>query len=196
MHMASQLPTSTSLSLKQAAEHVGKDRTTLLRAIKGGDLSATKDEAGQWWIEPAELFRKYAPAQAHSVQEPVNAQVRTGVNTPAHTPDLAREIALKEEQLAALRDERERERRQLEETIADLRRRLDASEEERRQNQQQLTALLTDQRSQEEKGREVPPPEPASVPVAEPAKKRARWWDWMFAGSASAVALYLGLLDR
>jgi septal ring factor EnvC (AmiA/AmiB activator) len=194
--MLSQPPTATSLSLKQAADQVGKDRTTLLRAIKSGDLSATKDQAGQWWIEPAELFRRYQPAQAHSVQEPVNAQVRTGVNTAAHTPDLAREIAQKEEQLAALRDERERERRQLEETIADLRRRLDASEEERRQNQQQLTALLTDQRSQEEKGREVAPPEPMVVPPAEPAKKRARWWDWMFASSATAVALYLGLLDR
>jgi hypothetical protein len=60
MHMISQPPTFTSLSLKQAAEQVGKDRTTLLRAIKGGDITGTKDPAGQWWIEPAELFRKTA----------------------------------------------------------------------------------------------------------------------------------------
>lgn len=192
MHMLSHPPTSTALSLRQAAEQVGRDRTTLLRAIKGGDLSATKDDAGQWWIEPAELFRRYPPAQAHSVQEPVNAQVRTSMSTPVHTPDLAREIALKEEQLAALREERERERRQLEETITDLRRRLDASEEERRQSQQQLTALLTDQRSQEEKAREEGAAAAADVPppISAPAKKRARWYDWLFAGSAVAVALY------
>lgn len=149
MHMFAQPPTATSLSLKQAAEQVGRDRTTLLRAIKSGDLSATKDEAGQWWIEGAELFRRYPAAQAHTVQKGVNAQVSTGVSTPSHTPDLSQELATKEEQLAALQEERQRERRQLEETISDLRRRLDTSEEERRQKDQQLTALLTDQRQRE-----------------------------------------------
>jgi septal ring factor EnvC (AmiA/AmiB activator) len=44
------------------------------------------------------------------------------------------------------REERVRERRQLEDTVSDLRRRLDASEEERRQKDAQLTHLLTDQR--------------------------------------------------
>lgn len=192
MHMLSQPPTATSLSLKQAADQVGKDRTTLLRAIKSGDLSATKDQAGQWWIEPAELFRRYQPAQAHSVQEPVNAQVRTRVNTPTHTPDLAREIALKEEQLATLQEERERERRQLEDTIADLRRRLDTSEEERRQKDQQLTALLTDQRSHEEKERDTSTPAPASMPEAIPTKKRGRWWEWLFAIGLTLGAIILG----
>lgn len=174
VHMFAQPPTTTSLSLKQAAEQVGRDRTTLLRAIKSGDLSATKDEAGQWWIEASELFRRY-PAQAHNVQEGVNAQVSTGVSTASHTPDLAREIASKEEQLAALNDERQRERRQLEDTIADLRRRLDVSEEERRQKDQQLTALLTDQRSREKKAAEQPEAAPAT-----PSKKPGRWWERLF----------------
>lgn len=170
--MFTQPPTSTALSLKQAAEQVGRDRTTLLRAIKSGDLSATKDDGGQWWIEPAELFRRY-PAQAHAVQEGVNAQVSTGLNTPSHTPDLVREIASREEQLTALQDERQRERRQLEDTIADLRRRLDASEEERRQKDQQLTALLTDQRSREEKAAD-------QAVSADPPKKQGRWWERLF----------------
>jgi hypothetical protein len=52
------------------------------------------------------------------------------------------------------REERARERRQLEETVGDLRRRLDASEEERRQKDTQLTHLLTDQRE-----KAVTPPE-------------------------------------
>lgn len=157
-HMFTQAPTATALSLKQAAEQVGRDRTTLLRAIKTGDLTATKDQGGQWWIEPAELFRRYPPAQAHTMQEGVNAPVSTGVSTPTHSPDMAREIASKEDQLAALQEERERERRQLEETIADLRRRLDASEQERRQKDQQLTALLTDQRPKEPAPAEPEPP--------------------------------------
>jgi hypothetical protein len=42
------------------------------------------------------------------------------------------------------------------ETITDLRRRLDDSEQERRQAQERLTAMLTDQR---------------------PAKRR-KWWPW------------------
>lgn len=170
--MFAQPPTSTALSLKQAADQVGRDRTTLLRAIKTGDLSAKKDDAGQWWIEAAELFRRY-PAQAHTVQEGMNAQVSTGVSTPSHTPDLAREIASKEEQLAAFQEERQRERRQLEDTIADLRRRLDASDEERRQKDQQLTALLTDQRSREEK-------EAGQSEAAVPSRKRGHWWEWLF----------------
>lgn len=189
--MFAQSPTSTSLSLKQAADQVGRDRTTLLRAIKSGDLSAKKDDAGQWWIEAGELFRRY-PAQAHTVQDPVNAQVSTGVSTPSHTPDLAREIALKEAQLASLHEERERERRQLEETIADLRRRLDTSEEERRQKDQQLTALLTDQRSQEEKrvGQ-------SEISPVDPPKKSGRWWERLFLlALVGGLTAYLGMGGR
>lgn len=192
--MFAQSPTSTSLSLKQAAEQVGRDRTTLLRAIKSGDLSAKKDDAGQWWIEAGELFRRY-PAQAHTVQDPVNAQVSTGASTPPHTPDLAREIALKEAQLATLQEERERERRQLEDTIADLRRRLDTSEEERRQKDQQLTALLTDQRSQEEKRAGQ------AEAAGDPQKKPARWWERLFflglmGGAVAYLAMGYGAVQR
>lgn len=188
--MFTQPPTSTALSLKQAAEQVGRDRTTLLRAIKSGDLSATKDDGGQWWIEPAELFRRY-PAQAHTVQGGVNAQVSTGMSTASHTPDLAREIASKEEQLAALQDERQRERRQLEDTIADLRRRLDASEEERRQKDQQLTALLTDQRSREEKAADH------QAVTAAPPRTRGRWWERLFLlALLGGIAAYFGMEGR
>ncbi len=52
------------------------------------------------------------------------------------------ETRVLEAKLEALQEERERERRQLEQTIEDLRRRLDAESEERRN----LTLMLTDQR--------------------------------------------------
>src|SRR6476661_1735007 len=45
-------------TLGAAAKAVGKNRTTLLRAVKSGKLSATYDDAlGGWLVEPAELHR-------------------------------------------------------------------------------------------------------------------------------------------
>ena len=54
-------------NLPQAAAAVGRDRSTILRAIKAGKLSATRDAASNGWlIEPAELHRLYAVNQTHS----------------------------------------------------------------------------------------------------------------------------------
>src|SRR3954470_554283 len=45
-------------TLGEAAKAVGKNRTTLLRAVKVGKLSATYDESlGGWLVEPSELHR-------------------------------------------------------------------------------------------------------------------------------------------
>jgi len=49
-------------TLREAAKAVGRDRSTLVRAIRTGRLSATRDVAtGAWLIEPAELHRVYPP---------------------------------------------------------------------------------------------------------------------------------------
>jgi len=52
-------------SLSQAADAVGMNRSSILRAIKVGKISATRDEH-----EPAELHRVYpaalAPASSHT----------------------------------------------------------------------------------------------------------------------------------
>jgi hypothetical protein len=54
-------------SLAQAADAVGMARSSILRAIKAGKMSATRDENNEWQIEPAELHRVYpAPAAATS----------------------------------------------------------------------------------------------------------------------------------
>lgn len=118
-------------TLGQAAKTVGRNRTTLLRAIKAGKLSATHDEAtGSWMIEPAELYRLYPPADAHASVPPGGAHLRsTGASG-----------AIRE--LHARLDDKDAVIGSLERTIEDLRRRLDASDEERRK----LTLMLADQR--------------------------------------------------
>ena len=113
-------------TLAEAAKAVRKDKTTLLRAIKAGRVSALRDAAtGGWQIEPAELHRVY-PAVADAA---ANAAIRSG-DAEVEIRELRDRLADKDT------------------VINDLRQRLDREGEERRQAQAQLTALLTDQREQ------------------------------------------------
>jgi hypothetical protein len=48
-----------SYTLGQAAKAVGMSKTSILRSIKAGRISAGRDELGQWSIEPCELHRVY-----------------------------------------------------------------------------------------------------------------------------------------
>ena len=64
-------------SLAQAAEACGVNRSTILRAIKSGRISGTKDELGAWSVEPVELHRVFAPvtsAEAKPSAVPQDAQ--------------------------------------------------------------------------------------------------------------------------
>jgi hypothetical protein len=54
-----------SYSLAAAAAATGLNKTSILRAIKSGKISGTKDALGQWWIERAELHREPKPARTH-----------------------------------------------------------------------------------------------------------------------------------
>lgn len=128
----------TKLSANKAAKEAGIAKKTLLEAMTSGRLSATKNDKGHWEIEPAELFRVFPKTGAGE-----------GVKTVFHPPEkisenssLGVEVKMLREQIDSLGDERDRERRQLEDQIEDLRRRLDGSESERIR----LNALLTDQR--------------------------------------------------
>jgi len=56
------------LSLGQAAKETGMDKSTISRAIKSGKLSATRQEHGGYAIDPAELFRVFAPASKDTEQ--------------------------------------------------------------------------------------------------------------------------------
>jgi hypothetical protein len=49
------------LTLAEAAKETGLTKPAIFKSIKNGKISASKDERGQWMIDPAELFRVYAP---------------------------------------------------------------------------------------------------------------------------------------
>ena len=88
-------------SLGEAARAAHRTKPTILRAIRAGKLSATKDEAsGAWAIEPAELHRLY-PGNGAVTPEPV-LQPLPGNDA------LQVEVTLLREQIAELREDRDR----------------------------------------------------------------------------------------
>lgn len=57
-------------SLMTAAQAAGVNRSTILRSIKAGRISATKDElTGAWVIEPVEVHRLYPPVAVRDANE-------------------------------------------------------------------------------------------------------------------------------
>lgn len=121
-----------SYSLSDAAQATGKNRTTIQRAIKSGKISASKNENGAYEIEPAELHRIFPAIAQHSAQQ----TKETVSNSPQQGDATSETLRIR---LEMLEKERDRERAQLEETIADLR-------EDRDKWRQQATALLEDHR--------------------------------------------------
>lgn len=137
------------LTLREAAKITGKSKSTLTRAIKSGQLSASRDAAGVYTIDPAELARAYPLLINHDAHH--GAHHGAPCNSEAE-PDEAAVLKLK---LTLLIDEQnreraaaEREREQLAETVADLRIRLDRAE-------QRITAL-----------------------IGAPITKKRSWWFW------------------
>ena len=65
------------ITLCQAARACGKNKSTILNAIKKGRLSASRDDLGNWQIDPAELSRVYPP----TTQMVEIEQVETGLET-------------------------------------------------------------------------------------------------------------------
>jgi excisionase family DNA binding protein len=61
-------------SLAEAAQATGLNRSTILRAIKNGRISGTRDDQGAWTVEPVELHRVFPPAAAEPKAVPQDAQ--------------------------------------------------------------------------------------------------------------------------
>ena len=141
------MPEQQFFSLGEAAKATGKSKATISNAIKTGRLSVHEKTESGYRIAASELFRAFPPnVQSNGQTEQTRTQEPNGLNG-----GLEREIEL-------LREERDRERRQFEATIDDLRRRLDAEGEERRR----MTAILTDQRR----------PDPVPVASEKPGEGR------------------------
>ena len=81
-----------SYTLGQAAKAVGMSKTSILRSIKAGRISAGRDELGQWAIEPCELHRVYPalseddPGTGNGTEERGVTGVKRLLPKPAHAP--------------------------------------------------------------------------------------------------------------
>jgi polyhydroxyalkanoate synthesis regulator phasin len=109
-------------TLGTAAKATGKAKSTILRAIKSGAISAQKAYDGSYEIEPSELHRIFLP----------NGSQQTSSNDAQPHEDQDATLRFR---LEIIETERQRERDQMQATIDDLRTRLDRSED-------RITALL------------------------------------------------------
>jgi hypothetical protein len=78
-------------TLSPAADAVGMNRSSILRAIRAGKISATRDD-DQWQIEPAELFRVF-PALALPDATPQTEQMERDATTDMLVAELRQVIA-------------------------------------------------------------------------------------------------------
>ena len=91
-----------SYTLSEAAAACGVNKSTVLRAVKSGRISGTKDEFGTWHVEAAELHRVFPPAASAAASPEA---------MPRHAPPDAATDALVAELravIADLRQERDR----------------------------------------------------------------------------------------
>ena len=126
------------LTLAEAAKETGLTKPAILKSIQKGRVSATKDDKGQWLIDPAELFRVYSPTVKKEMVE-----TQTGnLELLLKLKELEAKLAVTEKRLLDKESEIENFRAQ----VDDLR-----SERERwRIQAEQITRLLTDQREKEQ----------------------------------------------
>ena len=100
------------LSLRDAAQQVGVSKSTLLRAIHSGRMTAPRTDDGGYLVDEAELRRAY-PVAPKAAAEPVEA------SPAAADVELVVRNARLEAELAALKSLLEAERRRGEELRED-----------------------------------------------------------------------------
>ena len=90
-----------SYTLSAAAAATGLNKTSILRAIKSGKISGSKDEHGYWQVEPAELHRVYPPAA--KLGEDTGAAQREAAFDAVAAAELQFRVALAEQRLSDLK---------------------------------------------------------------------------------------------
>lgn len=151
-------------TLGEAAKATGLTKPTIAKAIKSGRLSATKNANGSYTIDPAELHRVYPPVPFTS-KPSVNVLFSDTPKLPIDLPGVL---------LALERSERDRERQQLNDTINDLRKRLDEATDAQREAAaeiRKLTLMLTHDPVPE-------PPESGSTTLLDRLFKQGKPTSW------------------
>ena len=120
------------LTLAEAAKETGLTKPAIFKAIKNGKISASKDERGQWMIDPAELFRVYDPVSKKETAEPQTASLS---------------LLLKLKELESKLEVTDKRLHDKDREIDDLRTQRDYW----RTQAEQITRLLTDGREQDKK---------------------------------------------
>lgn len=151
------------LNISAAARATGRDRTTLHRKMKAGELSATVGPDGSKLLDTSELERVFGPLRATGDATPA---ATTGVQQPPQQPAPAPDptaAALVELLRGQLVQSADRERW--------LREQLEAEQHARRELETRL----------------LPPPAKETEP--EPARKSAWWWLFLALVPVAAAAL-------
>lgn len=134
----------------QAAQAAGVSTATITRAIKSGKISAVKDQAGAWQIEPVELHRVF------QIERPVTESATQVKSDAIPLQDSVLQIEV--EVLRARLEASETLSTERAEQIQYLRAQVETEAAERRR----AVAMLADLRPR--------PAEPA------PSPKRRTWW--------------------
>src|SRR3954447_14344080 len=160
-----------SLSIRDAARQAGVSRSSILRAIQSGRISAPRKDDGGYAIDPAELFRVFEPRPAGHRDEAGPEDVgQTGQGT--EPPVTVAEPPMTDARAAALEAEIQ--------ALRELVRRLDLDKQElvRRfdQDKQDLKAERDRWAAQAER-LALAPPQPSAPPPDAPLSSRG-WWPW------------------
>jgi hypothetical protein len=144
------------LTLAQAAAMTGMNRSSILRAIKRGAITGTKDHNDVWHIDGAELARVF----------PVTPPNTQPAQPEAHLDALAaHKLALAEERITELKQRLEEMRQE--------RDRARAGEDAWKTQCEAVTRQLALPAPQDAQA----PPKPVSVPSVAIGSRR-RWWPW------------------
>ena len=150
-----------AFDLASAAAATGVAKSSVLRAIKAGRISATRDDAQRWHVEPAELFKIFPPLPP--------------TQPPTHqygAPDRVTQPL--ENQVTELRS-----------MLADMRRREDDLQRDRDhwrtafENTQRLLAPPTHQDDAPAQPTQPPLMPPQEAPPLQPSSRLRRAWQWM-----------------
>lgn len=123
-------------TLNKAAKVANVAKSTVLKAITSGRMSAPKNEKGHYEIDPAELFRVFPKKQ--------EAENRTDAEQYLdllETTRLKAQLELAEQRFS-----------DAEKTIEDLRKRLDDEASERRETQRALTHMTHQEQERTRQG--------------------------------------------